>query len=102
MSNYLLAFRGRLDADSPAAQEAVWAKWFQDLGPAILDTGHRVGRFTTVGSRGVVADGAGTDPLTVTSCSRLTAWIPRPSWLRAARFCREAAKSRSVRRSTDA
>jgi len=78
MSNYLLAFRGRLDADSPAAQEAVWAKWFQDLGPAILDTGHRVGRFTTVGSRGVVADGAGTDPLTVTSCSRLTASIPRP------------------------
>jgi hypothetical protein len=39
MSNYLLAFRGRLDADSPAAQEAVWAKWFQDLGPAILDMG---------------------------------------------------------------
>jgi YCII-related domain len=64
MSNYLPAFRGRLDADSPAAQEAVWAKWFQDLGPAILDMGHRVGRFTTVGSRGVVADGAGADPLT--------------------------------------
>jgi len=45
----------------------VWAKWFQDLGPAgpaIVDMGHRVGRFTTVDSTGVVADGAGADPLT--------------------------------------
>lgn len=63
MSNYLLAFRGRLAADSPAAQEAAWAKWFQDLGPAIVDTGHRVGRFATVSGSGVT-NGGGGHPLT--------------------------------------
>ena len=48
MTNYLFAFRGTLDPDSPATQEAVWRTWFARLGEAIVDWGHRVGHCTTV------------------------------------------------------
>jgi len=64
MSNYLLAFRGRVEAEEAPAQEEVWSKWFRDLGPAIVDYGHRVGRFCMVGSQGVVTETGGVDPLT--------------------------------------
>ncbi len=64
MSNYLLAFRGRVEAEEAPAQEEVWSKWFRDLGPAIVDYGHRVGRFCMVGSQGVVTEAGGADPLT--------------------------------------
>lgn len=48
MANYLFVFRGKLDPESPVAQEAVWRTWFESLGPAVVEWGHRVGTFTTV------------------------------------------------------
>lgn len=64
MSNYLLIFRGRLEPESPAAQEAAWATWFQSLGSAVVDWGHRVGRFTTIGAQAPAHTGADPDPVT--------------------------------------
>lgn len=64
MSNYLLIFRGRLEPESPAAQEAAWATWFDSLGTAIVDRGHRVGRFTTIGAQAPTHVGTGPDPVT--------------------------------------
>jgi len=63
MSNYLLAFRGTPNAASTAAQEAAWANWFRGLGPTIVDTGHRVGAFTTIGSDGQPVQNGGSEPL---------------------------------------
>ena len=63
MSNYLLAFRGTPNAASTAAQEAAWANWFRGLGPTIVDTGHRVGAYTTIGSDGQPVQNGGSEPL---------------------------------------
>lgn len=63
MSNYLLAFRGTPNAASTAAQDATWGNWFRGLGPAIVDTGHRVGAFTTIGSEGQPVQNGGSEPL---------------------------------------
>src|SRR5262249_33586623 len=70
MSNYLLAFRGTPNAASTAAQEAAWANWFRGLGPTIVDTGHRVGAFTTIGSDGQPVQNGGSEPLRGYSWSR--------------------------------
>ena len=37
--------------------------WFRGLGPAIVDTGHRVGAFTTVGSEGRTVQNGLSEPL---------------------------------------
>ena len=67
MSNYLPFFRGRLKPESPAAQDAAWASWFQSLGSDVVDWGHRVGRFTTIGAEAPARAGADPGPVTGTS-----------------------------------
>ena len=102
MSNYLLAFRGTPNAASTAAQEATWANWFRGLGPTIVDTGHRVGAFTTIGSDGQPVQNGGSEPLRGYSWSRPTACRRLSSWPGPAQSFRPEATSRSARRSTDA
>lgn len=53
MPNYVLAFRGQPDRTPRADEDAQWGAWFTRLGPAMTDSGNRVGR-----TRFVAADGA--------------------------------------------
>jgi len=63
MSSYLLTFRGTPNPGTTAAQDATWANWFRGLGPAIVDNGHRVGAFTTIGGEGRPVQDDGSEPL---------------------------------------
>ncbi len=60
MTSYLLAFRGggmpEIDEDR-AAVMAAWNRWYEDLGPAILDQGRPIGRSSTIHADGSVRDG---------------------------------------------
>ena len=49
MSEYVFAFRNRADATADETVEAAWAAWFAQLGDAVADFGHRVGRAQLVG-----------------------------------------------------
>jgi hypothetical protein len=49
MSNYVLAFRGQNDRTVTAEEEAAWGAWFKEIGPSIVDPGHRVGRVASLG-----------------------------------------------------
>jgi hypothetical protein len=62
MSNYVFAFRGRSDRTAGAEEEAAWGAWFQELGGAVSDFGHRVGRVSRLGSS-AAGDMAGEDVL---------------------------------------
>ncbi|HXN01250.1 MAG TPA: hypothetical protein VN973_05095 [Candidatus Dormibacteraeota bacterium] len=42
---------------------ADWGKWFQDLGPALVDGGNPVMRAKTLSSKGAVSDGGGQNPV---------------------------------------
>ncbi len=67
MSNFLLAYHGGGMAETEEAQAqvmAAWGKWFQDLGPAIVDGGKPVARASTIAADGSVADGGGANPVT--------------------------------------
>jgi hypothetical protein len=61
MSNYVFAYSGGKgvseDEDERNAQYARWGRWFDELGPAIVDGGAAMGPAKTVGSGGSVADG---------------------------------------------
>ena len=48
MSKYVLAFRGQPDRTPAPEEEQAWGAWFGQLGPAIVDTGNRVGATRTV------------------------------------------------------
>ncbi len=61
MSSYLVAFRGTAATDA-AADEATWGAWFQSLGTAIVDFGHRVGQVRVLSASGEAADGGGDRP----------------------------------------
>lgn len=68
MANYLLAYHGGGGmAETPAAQAAAmaeWGKWFQDLGPAVVDGGNPVSKTQIVMSAGKpVPEGAGSHPI---------------------------------------
>jgi hypothetical protein len=67
MPNYLLAYHGGGGmAQDQAARDklmAEWGKWFQDLGPALVDGGNPVMRAKTVTSKGSVSDGGGQNPV---------------------------------------
>ena len=63
MPNFLLAYHG---GGGMAQDEAVrnklmadWGKWFQDLGPALVDGGNPVMRAKTISSKGAISDGGG-------------------------------------------
>jgi hypothetical protein len=42
MGTYLLVFRSPSDRQGTADEDAAWAAWFQGLGGAVVDFGHRV------------------------------------------------------------
>jgi hypothetical protein len=49
MSEYVFAFRNRPDETADEAAESAWAAWFAQLGDAVANFGHRVGRAHMVG-----------------------------------------------------
>lgn len=67
MANYLLAYHGGggMEQDEAARNKtmAQWGKWFQDLGPALVDGGNPVMRARTISSKGSVSDGGGHNPV---------------------------------------
>ena len=60
MAKHVLAFRNPPDQVPTADEEAAWSAWFRQLGPAVVDFGHRVGRAQLVGSESAsgTAEGA--------------------------------------------
>src|SRR5262245_32792863 len=67
MPNYLLAYHGGTMAETEEARAqvmAAWGKWFQDLGPAVVDGGNPIGHTVTLEDGGVASDGGGADPVT--------------------------------------
>ena len=52
MDNYVLAFRPEPGRTLSADEETAWGAWFGQLGEAIVDRGHRVGRVRTMTSDG--------------------------------------------------
>jgi hypothetical protein len=67
MANYLLAYHGGGGmAQDQAARDklmAEWGKWFQELGPALVDGGNPVMRAKTITSKGSVSEGGGQNPV---------------------------------------
>jgi hypothetical protein len=67
MPTYLLVYHGGGMAETVDAQAqvmAAWGKWFEDLGPAIVDGGNPVAEARTIDSGGGVSDGGGANPAT--------------------------------------
>lgn len=66
MPNYLLAYHGGGMAQDEAERNKVmaqWGKWFQDLGPALVDGGNPVMKAKTISSKGSVSEGGGQNPV---------------------------------------
>jgi hypothetical protein len=67
MPNYLLTYHGGGGMAQDQAERdkimAQWGKWFQDLGPALVDGGNPVMRAKTITSKGSVSDGGGQNPV---------------------------------------
>lgn len=66
MPNYLLAYHGGSPGRTEAERSkimAAWGKWFQQLGPAVVDGGNPVGRSRTIKSGGAVSEGGGANPV---------------------------------------
>ena len=66
MSNYIIAYHGGTEPESPeegARQMERWQAWVAGLGDAVVNPGTPLGKFKTVTSGGV-SDDAGSDPLT--------------------------------------
>lgn len=60
MSNYVLAYAGGAQAETPEAQEAsmkAWTEWFQGLGDSVVDSGNPFAVSATVASDGSTSDG---------------------------------------------
>ncbi len=66
MSNYILAYHGGKNPDSPeegARHMAKWQAWVGDLGDAMVNPGTPLGKSKTVSTDGV-SDHGGENPLT--------------------------------------
>ncbi len=67
MPNYLLAYHGGGGmAQDEAARDKImaqWGKWFQDLGPSLVDGGNPIMKTKTISSKGGVSDGGGQNPV---------------------------------------
>ena len=65
MPDFIFAYHGGTIPETPEAGEkemAAWGKWFEDMGPAVVNGGNPVGQSMTVSSGGVVSDG-GANPV---------------------------------------
>lgn len=83
MAKYLLAYHG---GGMPASEEetarvmAAWARWYEELGDAVVDPGNPVGGARTVGPDGSVRDGGGTSPVsgyTIISAATIDAAVTK-------------------------
>jgi hypothetical protein len=50
VSSYALVFRTPRNVQATAEDEAAWGAWFQGLGGAVSDYGHRVGQASMLGA----------------------------------------------------
>jgi len=78
MAKYLYAYRGGGMAETEEAQQAVmaaWGKWFEELGPAIVDGGNPFGPSATVKPGGATEPhgGAGLSGYSIVSADSLEA-----------------------------
>ena len=67
MAKYLLAYHGGGMAETDEARAQImeaWGKWYQELGPAIVDAGNPVGQAKTIATDGSVSEGGGASPVT--------------------------------------
>jgi hypothetical protein len=67
MSKYLLAYHGGGMAETDEARAQImeaWGKWYQALGPAIVDAGNPVGQTKTIATDGSVSEGGGANAVT--------------------------------------
>ena len=67
MGKYLLIYHGGSQPETEEAGREVmgaWTKWFETLGPAVVDGGNPVSQTKTIASGGAVSDGAGATPAT--------------------------------------
>src|SRR5438105_3283279 len=82
MPNYLLAYHGGGMAQDEAERNKVlaqWGKWFQDLGPALVDGGNPVMKAKTISSKGSVSEGGGQNPVSGYSLTKaeIVAYLER-------------------------
>ncbi len=67
MATYLLAYHGGGMPDTPeerAATMALWNRWYDGLGEAVIDVGNPIARRLTIGPAGAGPEGGGADPVT--------------------------------------
>ena len=67
MPKYLLSYHGGSAPDSPAEGEKVmkaWMDWMGGLGKALVDGGNPTGPSKTIGAKGKVSAGGGSNPVT--------------------------------------
>jgi hypothetical protein len=61
MANYVFAYSGGkgVSADETERKEqyAQWGRWFEELGPAVVDGGAAMGKAKTVGPDGSISEG---------------------------------------------
>ena len=67
MAKYLLLYHGGNQPESEEAGKEVtaqWMKWFESIGPSVVDGGNPTGASKTIAPGGTVTDGAGAQPAT--------------------------------------
>jgi len=65
MTKYLFVYHGGKQAESEAELAEVldaWGAWFGSMGAAVIDGGNPVGKSSTIGSDGSVAENGGSNP----------------------------------------
>jgi hypothetical protein len=86
MPKYLLAYHGGHVDDTPEGIKRVmeaFGKWFDELGPAVLDPGYPVSRTCTITPDGKVNEGGGANPVSgytiieVESMDSAIDWVKR-------------------------
>src|SRR5256885_13377390 len=103
MPNYLLAYHGGGMAQDEAQRNKVlaqWGKWFQDLGPALVDGGNPVMKAKTISSKGSVSEGGGQNPVSGYSLIKADSLDAAVKLARESRSFPAAAASRWPRPST--
>ena len=50
MASFVISFRSPLNSRPEASEEAEWQRWFGELGSAVTEFGHRVGRVKALGN----------------------------------------------------
>lgn len=50
MAKFVLTFRNSQDHTPSEAEGSAWMKWFEEIGPSIVDPGSQVGATSTLGN----------------------------------------------------